>query len=255
MRASAAFALLLGGTVSTFTVPDEASLPHDDWGETVRYGKQLVADTQHQAPAYVGNRLNCASCHLDAGTTPNAGPYVGVYGTFPQYRSRSGRVDILEDRINDCFRRSLNGKPLPPDSREMRAMVAYMAWLSSGVPVGQRVPGQGMPKLQPAHPPDLKKGGQVFSQKCASCHGPNGQGLGNNPPLWGDHSFNIGAGMARLSNAAGFIKQNMPRGNGGTLTDEEAVNVAAFMLSHPRPDFPDKVKDWPKGDKPKDSPY
>jgi thiosulfate dehydrogenase len=61
--------------------------------------------------------------------------------------------------------------------------------------------------------------------------------------------------MARLSNAAAFVKVSMPLGQGNTLSDKEAVDVAAYFTRQPRPDFAAKARDWPKGDKPTDAPY
>ena len=101
----------------------------------------------------------------------------------------------------------------------------------------------------------------VYAEKCASCHGADGQGKYGEqgqtfyPPLWGPRSFNIGAGMGRLNTAAAFVKANMPGGQGGTLTDQEAFDVAAYFTQQPRPDFADKDKDWPLGGKPKDARY
>ncbi|MBO9540749.1 c-type cytochrome [bacterium] len=241
--------------VAPFNPPSEAMLPSDVRGETIRYGQRIVTQTGVFAKPYVGNALSCTNCHLEAGRKPKAAPYVGVYASFPQYRARSGKVDRIEDRINDCFQRSLNGKALPYESREMTALVAYMAWLSEGVPTGMKVEGQGFSRISPSAPPDAKRGSQVYGTSCAQCHGPDGQGTAAFPPLWGERSFNIGAGMARLDTAAAFIKWNMPLGQGGTLSDQQAYDVAAYLLSQPRPDFGPKVHDWPKGGKPKDSPY
>ena len=75
------------------------------------------------------------------------------------------------------------------------------------------------------------------------------------PALWGERSFSIGAGMARLSNAAAFVKANMPLGNGNNISDEEAFDVAAYFIDQPRPDFAAKHLDWPKGGKPADARY
>lgn len=241
--------------VVPFHPPAESSIPNDERGAAIRYGRELVLHTGTLAKPYVGNGLSCTNCHLNAGQTQFAAPFVGVYARFPQYRARSGKVDTLEDRINDCFQRSLNGKPLPRNSREMTALVSYMAWLSEGVPVGNTVEGQGFRKLTPVKAPSKARGAQVYAQNCAACHGLDGQGVASFPPLWGARSFNIAAGMGRIHTAAAFIKANMPLGRGGTLSDEEAYDVAAFVLGHKRPDFAAKIKDWPKGQKPADSPY
>lgn len=161
----------------------------------------------------------------------------------------------LADRINECFERSMNGKPLPPDSVKLTAIVAYITWLSQNMPPGVEVPWRGIPRLISTHQPDPLNGKKVYEKKCVFCHGSDGQGTMAAPPVWGPRSYNIGAGMARVSVAASFIKANMPRGWGWTVTDDEAIDAAAYLNTQPRPDFPDKVHDWPKGGKPADVPY
>jgi thiosulfate dehydrogenase len=213
------------------------------------------------ASQYSGNALNCTSCHLDAGRRPYASSLVGVWGVFPEYRTRSGRVQVLQDRINDCFERSMNGRALPLDSDEMHGLLAYMRWLSKGVPTGQDGPARGFQRITSPQPPDPERGKHIYADKCAACHGPDGQGvygaIGETlfPPVWGPRSFNIGAGMARVNTAAAFVKANMPLGQGGTLTEQEAFDVAAYFTQQPRPDFAAKDRDWPKGGKPKDARY
>jgi thiosulfate dehydrogenase len=247
--------------IRPFIIPDISSVPKDKQGESLLRGKDYLEHTFERLPQFVGAKLNCTSCHLNAGTTRFAGPWVGVVARFPQYRSRSGKVDTLTDRVNDCFERSLNGKRLPEKSPEMTDIIRYMTWLSKGYTTGQDVEGSGMPKLVLNRSPDLKKGRVVYEAKCASCHQSNGKGIYAStgqavfPALWGNQSFNIGAGMARLQTAAGFVKKNMPLGQGNTLSDDDAWDVAAYFTQQSRPDFKKKVKDWPKGDKPKDARY
>ena len=195
-------------------------------------------------------------------------PFVGVSAFFPSYAPRAGKVVSLEERINGCFRRSMNGKPLPPQSADMQAMVAYFDWMKNNTRPEDKVAGRGVGKVDPAIKPDLANGKAVYAKQCAVCHGDNGEGLARAdgervyPPLWGDQSFNIGAGMARTYTAAAFVKRNMPIGfheqfplGQGGLSDQEAVDVAAYFSGQPRPDFPDKVKDWPNGGKPVDARY
>jgi thiosulfate dehydrogenase len=238
-----------------FVPPPLETIPNDERGAKIRYGYQLVVNTQEHARAYVGNALNCASCHLDAGRKLHAAPYVGLISVYPEYRSRNARVNTIEDRLDQCFERSLNGRALPPGSREKEALGAYIAWLSEGVPVDSAKQWRGFPRIAPSRPPDPAKGGALYAVKCSACHGADGQGTTAAPPLWGPRSFNIGAGMARASLAAGFIKANMPLGQSGTLTDNAAYDLAAFIVRQPRPDFPGKANDWPKGGKPDDTLY
>jgi len=224
-------------------------------GEQIRLGYKIVVNTQEYAQPYVGNRLNCTSCHLDAGLNPNAASFVGLAAVYPEYRPRSARVNTLADRINECFERSLNGQALPPDSLKLQAVVAYITWLSRGVPSGATIPWRGLQRIESRRHLDSDNGRKVFAMKCAFCHGSDGQGTMAAPPVWGPQSYTIAAGMARVTVAAAFIKSNMPRGWGWSLSDDDAYDVAAYINARPRPDFPGKVNDWPKGGKPADAPY
>ncbi len=238
-----------------FAPPSPETIPGDLRGEQIRLGYKMVVDTQGYGKQYVGNALTCTNCHLDAGLNPNAAPFVGISTLYPQYRERAGRRMTLADRINECFERSMNGKSLPPNSVKLTGIVAYIEWLSQTMPAGSAVPWRGIPRLTSTHQPDPHNGKKVYEHKCAFCHGSDGQGTMTAPPVWGPRSYNIGAGMARVSVAAAFIKANMPRGWGWTVTDDEAFDVAAYVNTQPRPDYPDKIHDWPKGGKPADAPY
>jgi thiosulfate dehydrogenase len=239
--------------------PPPDAMPTDALGASIRLGLAILTDTQSHAKAYVGNGLNCVSCHLDAGRTAYAAPLAGLTGMFPEYRSRTGGVELLEQRINDCFRRSMNGRVLPSGSAEMIGLLAYTAWLSQGVPTGTEVVGRGFRDVVAPARPDAANGKTLFAQKCAACHGANGQGTPGAggafvfPPLWGPNSVNTGAGMARISIAAAFVQAKMPLGAGGTLTDQEAYDIAAYFTAQPRPVFGASAKDWPKGGRPADA--
>ncbi len=238
-----------------FTPPSLEAIPNDEQGAKIRFGYKLVVNTQEHGQSYVGNALNCTNCHLGAGRVLHAAPFVGLISVYPEYRSRNARMNNIEDRLDQCFERSLNGKALPPRSREKEALVAYIGWLSKDAPVEAVKQWRGFPRIEPSRSPDSQNGRTLFATKCANCHGPDGHGTPAAPPVWGPRSYNMGAGMARVSLAAGFIKANMPLGQGGTLSDDEAYDLAAFINNQPRPDFPGKAKDWPKGGKPADSPY
>jgi thiosulfate dehydrogenase len=238
-----------------FSHPSPDSIPGGQRGEQIRLGYQLVVHTQEFAAPYVGNRLTCANCHLDAGLDPNSSSFVGLSRAYPEFRARTGRVVTLADRINECLERSLNGKPIPSDSHKLQAIVAYIDWLSKDVPAGSRMAWRGIPQIQAPKPPDVMNGAKVFTARCAFCHGADGQGTMAAPPLWGPQSYNIGAEMARIPVAASFIKSNMPRTRGWALSDQDAYDVAAYINSQPRPDFAQKTGDWPNGEKPADAPY
>jgi thiosulfate dehydrogenase len=217
-------------------------------------GRALLLATRDSLPHNVGNALRCASCHLDNGLRRDVMPWVGSYARFPQYRTRSAKVDLIEDRINDCFIRSLNGKAIPATGRDMRDIVAYLAFLSSGLPVGGEMEGQGLRRLAPRKA-DLARGMSVFATTCARCHGANGGGTPLAPPLWGSRSYNVGAGMANINTAASFIHVSMPYDRAVQLTEQQAYDVATYINTRPRPDFPAKTRDWPKGGKPAEANY
>jgi thiosulfate dehydrogenase len=254
---------------STFGTPRLADmLGRPDAAQLVR-GMRLHLQTKALLPDNVGNDLNCTSCHLNVGTVANGSPFVGVSAAFPSYAPRSGRVISLEDRINGCFKRSMNGKPLPVDSAEMKAMVAYFDWMKGAAKPESAIPGRGVGKVAMTIQPDEANGRKVYLAQCAVCHGQDGEGLRQAgggglvfPPLWGAQSFNLGAGMARTYTAAAFVKNNMPVGfhdhfplGQGGLSDQEAVDVAQYFSHQPRPDFAEKANDWPKDKKPADSRY
>lgn len=255
--------------------PDIATAGDDPFGKLVKYGYALFVDTPNEIgptvsdpdKRFAGNNLACQSCHLQAGTLPYAMPLIGIWGQFPQYRPREGVVDTLEDRINGCMERSLNGRALPLGSHEMRAFSAFMKWLSTGVPDGARLVGAGTLQIkEPGRAADPARGGQIYAQVCAACHGPDGlgqraeTGVGYQfPPLWGPDSFNDGAGMSRLLTVAAYAMHNMPIGtafDAPVLSDEAAYDVAAYLISRGRPRKSDLEMDFPIPlQKPVDTPY
>jgi thiosulfate dehydrogenase len=237
-----------------FSVPADSLIPGGPLGVSVRRGRAILLATRDSLPGHVGNRLACTNCHLDAGTRASSGSWVGALANFPQYNARAGRVIRIEDRVNECLRRSLNGVPLPENDRDMTDVVAYLAFLSRGVPQGSHPAWLGYRRLRP-RVPDAAAGESLFATTCVRCHGASGAGTATGPPLWGPQSFAIGAGMARIHTAAAFIRWNMPFDGAGTLSDQQAYDVAAFVLAHPRPDTPGKERDWPNGDLPSDAAY
>jgi len=210
--------------------------------------------TPDSLPKYAGGNLRCASCHLNAGLTANAIPLTAVQARFPKYMDRTGAVILLADRVNYCFTRSLAGRAIPTNSREMTDLLAYLAFISRGAPAGGHVTGEGMGTLARLTP-DTAHGRALFMSTCQVCHGPNGEGSTVVPALWGPKSFSVGASMARLERAATFIQHNMPLGRGGSLTPQQAYDLSAYINSHARPDSPGKEHDWPAGGAPFDVPY
>lgn len=263
---------------AVWSIPDIDALPDDAHGRDVRFGRRLVTQTYaligplaaDPAQRFAGNNLACADCHLEAGTKKFGLPLFGLFDAFPVYSARQGAKISIEDRLNSCMTRSMNGRPLPSESPEMQALVAYVGFLSSGVSHGERLAGHGsgdMPQLSRAADP--KRGEGIYAAVCSGCHQSDGAGLPLDPealnlgyaapPLWGDDSFNDGAGMARISAMANFVHSNMPPGAdylNPRLPVEDAWDVAAYVESQPRPHKADPDRDFPDLlDKPVDAPY
>jgi thiosulfate dehydrogenase len=264
-------ALIKSGDDVYWTAPDITAIKDAVKKEQVEYGKELVAHTaRYLGPngsvLKMSNGMNCQNCHLQAGTAVFANNYGSVASMYPKFRARSGAVENIYKRVNDCFERSLNGKELDTTSKEMDAIVSYINFVGSNVPKGTVAKGSGFKDLAWLdRAADPVKGLAVYTTKCQSCHQPNGEGLFTPdkteftyPALWGKNSFNDGAGLYRISNFAKYVKYNMPLGvtyQNPQLTDEEAWDVAAFVTSQTRPHM-NTPKDWPdKSKKPVDHPF
>lgn len=255
--------------IGKYVLPQDTAILNEANAEEIFYGKRLLNETKRLLPDNVGATMNCNSCHISQGKIPLGDPYINSYNFYPRVMPRAGKEVDLEARINGCFKRSMNGKPLDREGPEMKAMIAYMKWLSQNLPKDQKVDIKNAGDVDKTLTPDPVRGKKIYQVQCASCHGDNGKGIKDSrgdvvfPPLWGDESFNIGAGMARTYKAAAFIKYNMPMGiqtkglwgHGGVLSDQDAVDVAEYFTHQPRPDFAGKVNDWPNGNKPKDARY
>lgn len=208
--------------------------------EAVMLGYRLMIDTPKYAPAYAGDHLSCTNCHFSGGNMIGGRngsiPLSGIAAAYPDYNERAKTVVTLPERINGCFRRSMNGKPLPLNSREMDAFVAYFHWISKSFPIYTPVPWRGLEPIKSERRPDPENGKRIFAEKCALCHGTEGEGAVRIPPLWGPHSYNDGAGMHRIETFAAFVHANMPYED-PSLTEEEALDVAAFVHRQPRPKY------------------
>ena len=242
---------------------------------TEEYGKRLIAQTSEYlgpdvadpAMRYTASRLACASCHIGAGVEPGNLSLAVAMQKYPRKSPRSGGNETIQERINGCMLRSMNGRALAEDSPEMIAMVSYLQFLAeqdAATGAAQRKAHEPPAFKTPNRAADLKAGQDVFDKRCAACHGPDGSGLAASPnplhgfvfpPLWGPNSFNDGAGMHRVLTAARFIKARMPLGN-PDLNDDQAFDVSAFINSKPRPEMPGLDRDYPdRTQKPVDTSY
>jgi thiosulfate dehydrogenase len=247
----------------------DRSLGDSATARKIRWGYQMFLNTPKEAPQLAHGQVSCGNCHLNAGQRERALPLVGVAGVFPEFNKRSGRTYQLADRIVDCFWRSENGTATPdaiasPASKEVLALAAYIEWISTGYEKGKSPAWRGRntiasQQLIPVDALDAHKGETLFADRCSSCHGADGQGvwIGDKKagPLWGPASWNDGAGASRVYTLAGIIRYSMPYLDPGSLTDEEAQQIAAFITSKPRPVYPFKAKDYLSSPIPPDAVY
>lgn len=253
--------------------PYMSKVPPGALGDSIKYGKELISKTPlHIGPQagdiskrYAGNNLACSNCHINAGTVPHALGFVGVYLLYPEYEARVDSIISIQQRINECMQRSMNGRSLPFESYEMRCITLYYKWISSEIIPEIAKQYLDPPKIQYLNrAADTTRGKKVYTDKCMACHAENGAGgyidgepkKGFNiPAVWGNDTYNNGAGMYRLISSAEFIKAKMPFLD-ADLTDEESWDVAAYINSMPHPEKEGLDKDFPDlSKKPIDCPY
>ena len=225
-----------------FVPPRLADLPDDAYGALVRHGRNLFVETQTYAQRYVGNGLNCTSCHLSEGRMNGAAPLWAGYPLYPLYRGKNLRANMFEDRIAECFRYSMDGTAPTRDSQEMLALVAYSQWLSTNAPTRAIMAARGFPGVSAPREASHGRGKIVYQTQCAICHGKNGEGVKRAdgvgyqfPPLWGLASYASGAGMNKLATGAAFIRANMPLGKRNSLSPQQAMDVAFYLQIQTRP--------------------
>ncbi len=221
-----------------------ANIPAGAAGDQVRLGKLIFDETPKYASAYVGNKLSCSDCHIQSGTAAHAAPMINMAQLFPMFNKRAGRVISLQERFQECFARSENGRPLPMDSQEMKALTAYVDSLSIKRKKGETYKGRGFVAIDDLVGNPIR-GKSLYANKCAGCHGANGAGVPPIlPPVWGPDSYNDGAGMNNPKKMAAFLVHNMPQNYPQSLTAQDAFDVAAFVHSMPRPKFNQAYKDY-----------
>jgi thiosulfate dehydrogenase len=224
--------------------PPSASVPDDATGDKIRRGALIFDQTPLFASANAGNNLSCSDCHAEGGIQPYAAPMVNLPAEFPWYSKRAGHKISLKQRIQECFVRSENGKPLDYNGATMDDLMAYINWLSQPEPNHKPFQGRGLIDL-PELKPNPTNGEQIYYTQCAGCHGNDGLGRAPMfPPLWGPKSFNDGAGMDKLPKMASFVQHNMPQNRMGILTPQQAYDVSAFIHQQPRPAFNPAYKSY-----------
>jgi len=271
-----AVTLIAGVIITAFTLNTEMANDADPAvAVTAEYGQYIVRNTamvlgngqSDPDRQYSGTNMACASCHLDSGQSPGMLNLLQASSKYPRFSGRDGGIGDLRDRINGCMQRSMNGDPLPRNSIEMLAMETYINNLGEQfLAMGNTRRQQQEPELfeEPKRRASVENGKEIYEDRCQVCHGRNGEGLKASkniaegylfPPLWGEDSYNNGAGMTRILTASRFIKARMPLGE-PDLSNDQAYDVAAYVNSHERPIKSNLAADFPELErKPVDSPY
>lgn len=267
-------------TAVAWKYPSLSSISDNEEGKMIKFGRRIFIETfrfigpdvKDTNMRFAGNNMDCQNCHFNAGTQQYVFGLVGVYSKYPSLDARENKVISIQQRVNQCITRSMNGKAMPETSNEMNALVAYLKWLSTDIPKGKTVEGQGLPLIPLLNrAADTAAGRKIFDDKCITCHAYSGVGALNKPgnvkvpadslkgydlpPVFGDESYNDGAGMYRELTAAAFIFAKMPLSS-ATLSIEDSYDVAAFINSQKRPEKKDLDKDYPDLKlKPVDAPF
>ncbi len=252
-------------------------MPKGEYGEAVRYGRELVFHTAYYIGLngingkYTGNKMNCTNCHQEGGLKPFSFNLETSFRNYPQYRAREGKVLSLAERRNNCIMHlHLGIKPLPLDSKEMIGILSYLKWISDSSHVNNNTPGVKNERLAfPNVAASAMRGEQLYAENCTRCHGPQGQGMMEYdsstyiyPPLWGLKAYQPGSSMHRVIKLAEWLVGNMPFDKATHdkpfLTPQQAFDLAAFINDdsiHQRPfvkefDYPhieEKAIDYDRG--------
>ncbi len=235
--------------------------PDGELGKLIKLGEDIMnnTDTHPLTKDFVGNKLKCVSCHLPGddnrpGTKKSAGTFIDVAARFPMYKTREGVTETLQDRIDNCFMRSMDGERPIIDSEASIAMLTYTTWLSTGAKIDldpktnhSKDFANNLKKfsdvIKKSTSKNYEAGKTLYTNQCAACHGANGEGVATFPPVWGKSkdgkwlAYNSGAGMSKLHKAAEWIQANMPFGAGNTLTVQQSVDVSLYINAQERADF------------------
>jgi mono/diheme cytochrome c family protein len=94
--------------------------------------------------------------------------------------------------------------------------------------------GMAAANAQDSAPPGFTQaqadhGGEVYAERCASCHGPNLNDGQFGPSLKGAR-FRTAWGAKSAGQLFSFMSANMPPGQAGVLTSDDYADLMAFLL-------------------------
>lgn len=225
-------------------------------------GNTVYADT---GEPYVTTVTACSSCHFTGGHVPFGSP---VYqspskyqpdpetGLGPYFRPLGYHRD-LEDSVIDCFRNCMNAERAPEkDDPVMVALVNYIHWVSDGIldPAMKDdwdlLPPEAGPKLPviagvSSMRADPVRGASLYANRCSDCHDEDAPGAGEYkvgeerpriPALWGiQDGYSEGAAFYRTPVLAAYMQKHMPFGEAETLSDQDALDIAAYINAADKP--------------------
>lgn len=226
-------------------------VPKGKEGDLIRYGIELLSQTESTLGPkgklkMTNNNVNCTACHMQnndnglPGTKKYVLPFINSINNYPLLDIETMKIISLEDRIRGMG--GTDSHKFPDDSKEMKAILAYFAWLKKAYKIkdGVRLEGNFLAKMDfPNRPADPVKGKELFLAQCASCHGEDGKGIKNdNYEQGGGHLYPSlliwpdGGHMAMLPVLARFLHSAMPFGasaDSPILTPDEALDLAAYL--------------------------
>lgn len=211
--------------------PDDELTPFIERGKDLLDGSESISDEE-------GDKLSCMSCHADGDDTDGES-LVGVTSEYPKYDDRNDAVITMEEKVNDSIMHTLNGEPISYDSEEMRSIIAFLTYISKGESYEEH---QDDKTVEDFSNPDLDNGEALYEKKIKDA---------SPPDLFGKNSFTDGSTLSRMSVMTDYVKNYLPEDDPGSLSDQEATDAAAYILSQDRPEWRKDDPEW-RSNKPDD---
>lgn len=181
---------------------------------------------------------NCQVCHGDQGQ--------GRVGATLARNWPSIRPDLT---IKAVIVNGVDGSPMPAWSEanggplseaQIEALVAYILNWESGEPFVYTPPEQ--PTTRPPLTPvplvegDPNRGGTLYDENCAVCHGANGEGrVGATLARgWAGIRADLTVSTVIAKGVTGSAMPAWSQANGGPLSDTDVADLTAFILALPQ---------------------
>jgi sulfur-oxidizing protein SoxA len=168
---------------------------------------------------------SCASCHGES-----AAGMKGVAARYPRMDARAGRLINLEGRINLCRERHQAAEQLEPESGELLALTAHVAYQSRGLPAAVTLDEHTRPAFERGRALYSTRIGQM-NLACTHCHDRSwgrallgetiSQGHGNAYPAYRLEWQGVGSLQRRIRACFYGLRAEMPAHGAQELLDLE----------------------------------